>query len=133
MFHGNGIARLISIEFSQYSEFFSDTEGLSWAQALITADGLKNAPNLYGLNQLFWVLTVLVGLMVLLPSQMSIIDDVCRRWTDIIWSGVSGVREKMSLGSGRKNLLSHYDRLHCLVAHYANGVPVLFRMPKGWY
>ena len=89
---GMALPGLISIEFSQYSEFFSDTEGLSWAQALITADGLKNAPNLYGLNQLFWVLTVLVGLMVLLPSQMSIIDDVCRRWTDIIWSGVSGVR-----------------------------------------
>ncbi len=95
-FMGMALPGLISIEFSQYSEFFSDTEGLSWAQALITADGLKNAPNLYGLNQLFWVLTVLVGLMVLLPSQMSIIDDVCRRWTDIIWSGVSGVREKMS-------------------------------------
>lgn len=94
-FMGMALPGLISIEFSQYSEFFSDTEGLSWAQALITADGLKNAPDLYGLNQLFWILTVLVGLFVLLPSQMSIIDDVCRRWTDIIWSGVSGVREKM--------------------------------------
>tara|TARA_B100000945_G_C20416726_1_gene615556 strand:- start:1272 stop:3128 length:1857 start_codon:yes stop_codon:yes gene_type:complete len=94
-FMGMALPGLISIEFSQYSEFFSDTEGLAWAQALITADGLKNAPDLYGLNQLFWVLTVLVGLFVLLPSQMSIIDDVCRRWTDIIWSGVSGVREKM--------------------------------------
>lgn len=94
-FMGMALPGLISIEFSQYSEFFSDSEGLAWAQALITADGLKNAPDLYGLNQLFWVLTVLVGLIVLLPSQMSIIDDVCRRWTDIIWSGVSGVREKM--------------------------------------
>ncbi|MEC9096449.1 MAG: Nramp family divalent metal transporter, partial [Planctomycetota bacterium] len=94
-FMGMALPGLISIEFSQYSEFFSDTEGLAWAQALITADGLKNAPDLYGLNQLFWILTVLVGLIVLLPSQMSIIDDVCRRWTDIIWSGVSGVREKM--------------------------------------
>ena len=94
-FMGMALPGLISIEFSQYSEFFSDTEGLAWAQALITADGLKNAPDLHGLNQLFWILTVLVGLFVLLPSQMSIIDDVCRRWTDIIWSGVSGVREKM--------------------------------------
>ena len=93
MFHGDGIAGLISIEFSQYSEFFSDTEGLSWAQALITADGRRTLQTA-GLNQLFWVLTVLVGLMVLLPSQMSIIDDVCRRWTDIIWSGVSGVRRR---------------------------------------
>jgi hypothetical protein len=94
-FMGMALPGLISIEFSQYSEFFNDTEGLGWAQALITADGLKNAPGLGGWNGVFWTLTVLVGLIVLLPSQMSIIDDVCRRWTDIIWSGVSGVREKM--------------------------------------
>ena len=94
-FMGMALPGLISIEFSQYSEFFNDTEGLAWAQALITADGLKNAPGLGGWNGIFWTLTVLVGLIVLLPSQMSIIDDVCRRWTDIIWSGVGGVRDKM--------------------------------------
>jgi hypothetical protein len=95
-FMGMALPGLISIEFSQYSEFFTDTEGLDWAQALITADGLKNAPNLGGFNNLFWTLTVLVGLFVLLPSQMSIVDDICRRWTDIIWSGVRDVRENMA-------------------------------------
>ena len=94
-FMGMALPGLISIQFSQYSSFFTDTEGLAWAQALITADGLKHAPGLGGWNQVFWTLTVLVGLMVLLPSQMSIIDDVCRRWTDILWSGVGQVRENM--------------------------------------
>jgi len=32
---------------------------------------------------------------VLLPSQMSIIEDVCRRWTDILWSGSKKIREEM--------------------------------------
>ena len=32
--------------------------------------------------------------MVLLPSQMSIVDDISRRWTDIIWSASSRVRGK---------------------------------------
>ena len=36
-----------------------------------------------------------MGLMVLLPSQMAIVEDFSRRWTDIIWSGVRGVRESM--------------------------------------
>jgi hypothetical protein len=26
---------------------------------------------------------------------MSILEDVCRRWTDVIWSGVSRVRDRM--------------------------------------
>ena len=95
-------------QFSQYSNF-SQTEG-SGLQA-ITADGLKNA-GFTGLNQLFWMLTVLVGLFVLLPSQMSIIDDVCRRWTDIIWSGVSCVRDKMIRSSWQN--LSDYGCLYRL-------------------
>lgn len=94
-FMGMALPGLISIEFSQYSGFYTDTEGLDWAQALITADGLKNSPAIGSWGNLFWIATVFVGLMVLLPSQMSIIDDVCRRWTDIIWSGVGTVRNRM--------------------------------------
>ena len=41
------------------------------------------------------MITLVVGLLVLLPSQMSIVEDVCRRWTDIIWSGSRRVRENM--------------------------------------
>ena len=32
--------------------------------------------------------------MVFLPSQMSVVDDVARRWTDILWSGSRYVRRR---------------------------------------
>jgi hypothetical protein len=51
----------------------------------------------------FWVVTVLVGLMVMLPSQMSIVDDFSRRWTDILWSGSRRVRESL-LGNQVKRI-----------------------------
>ena len=87
---------LISLEFSSHSELFHNPAGLDWAQAVISADGIRNAPNFSPLMQQFlWVATLIVGLLVLLPSQMSIVEDVCRRWTDIIWSGSRRVRETM--------------------------------------
>lgn len=33
--------------------------------------------------------------MVFLPSQMSIVDDFARRWTDIIWSGNARIRGRL--------------------------------------
>ena len=41
------------------------------------------------------MVTLFVGLIVFLPSQMSIVDDVARRWTDIIWTGNKSVRDRM--------------------------------------
>lgn len=94
---GMALPGLLSLEFAEYSEFYTDPAGLGWAQALITADGMRNASEVLGPNwpNILWIMTCLVGLVVLLPSQMSILDDVCRRWTDVIWSGISSVREKM--------------------------------------
>ncbi len=93
---GMALPALISIQFSPHSEMFHQTERLDWAQAIISADGLRNAPSFSPeLAQIMWISTLLVGLMVLLPSQMSIVEDVCRRWTDIIWSGSRRVRERM--------------------------------------
>jgi len=94
---GMALPGLLSLEFAEYSEFYTDPAGLGWAQALITADGMRNASEILGPNwpNILWIMTCLVGLVVLLPSQMSILDDVCRRWTDVIWSGISSVREKM--------------------------------------
>ena len=96
-FMGMALPGLLSIEYAQYSDLLNDPERLDWAQALITADGMRNAPAALtgGHPMVFWTLTCIVGLIVLLPSQMSILDDVCRRWTDVIWSGVTRVRNKM--------------------------------------
>ncbi len=37
---------------------------------------------------LFWYLTLLCGFLVMAPTQVSQIDALCRRWTDVIWTGV---------------------------------------------
>lgn len=67
--------------------------GLEWAQALITADGIRRDPQFSAaVGKLLWMVTVCVGMLVLLPSQMSIVDDFSRRWTDILWSGSRRVR-----------------------------------------
>ncbi len=100
---GMALPALISIQFSPHSEMFHQTERLDWAQAIISADGLRNAPSFSpALSQIMWISTLLVGLMVLLPSQMSIVEDVCRRWTDIIWSGSQRVRERMKTHDVKK-------------------------------
>ena len=66
------------------------------AQAVISADGLRHLPGLVPvLANLLWMLMLLVGLLVLLPSQMSIVDEVSRRWTDVIWSASPHVRNTM--------------------------------------
>ena len=88
---------LLSIQFSPHSELFRDPESMKLNQAIISADGLRHAPGFSpAAAQFFWVATLVVGLVVLLPSQMSIVEDVCRRWTDIIWSGSRRIRETMA-------------------------------------
>jgi hypothetical protein len=100
-FMGMALPALLSLEFVPYSRL-SGT-GLDWAQALMTADGIRHAPQFSArVANLLWIATVLVGLMVMLPSQMSIVDDFSRRWTDIVWSGVGAVREGMSGGQVRR-------------------------------
>ncbi|MDP6443244.1 MAG: Nramp family divalent metal transporter, partial [Pirellulaceae bacterium] len=95
-FMGMALPALLSIEFSPHSELFQSDAKLDWAQAIISADGARNYPGFSaGTGGLFWILMLCVGLLVLLPSQMSIVEDVCRRWTDILWSGSQTVREKM--------------------------------------
>jgi hypothetical protein len=42
------------------------------------------------------------GLLVLLPSQMSVVDEVCRRWTDVLWSASPHVRAGMHGGEVKR-------------------------------
>ena len=93
---GMALPALLSIQFSPYSDMFGQTDRMEFAQAVISADGVRHAPGLStGVQQTMWLATLVIGLLVLLPSQMSITEDVCRRWTDIIWSGSRRVRETM--------------------------------------
>ncbi len=94
-FMGMALPALLSLEFSPYSNLTGAK--LEWAQALITADGVRHAPGFSAIfSKFLWIVTVLVGMTVMLPSQMSIVDDVSRRWTDILWSGSRRIRGRMS-------------------------------------
>lgn len=94
-FMGMALPALLSLEFAPYSPLYADKNRLEWAQAIITADGVRHAPHFTGSAAgVLWTLTLFVGLMVLLPSQMSIVEDFSRRWTDILWSGSRSVRKR---------------------------------------
>jgi hypothetical protein len=94
-FMGMALPALLSLEFAPHSSLAEG--GLEWSQSLITADGLRHAPQFApAVAQLLWIVTVLVGMLVMLPSQMSIVDDFSRRWTDILWSGSRRVRASLA-------------------------------------
>ena len=92
---GMALPALLSLQFAPHSSI--GRQGLEWSQSLITADGIRHAPQFSSLSAAWlWTITVLVGLLVMLPSQMSIVDDFSRRWTDILWSGSRRIRENLS-------------------------------------
>jgi hypothetical protein len=98
---GMALPALLSLQFAEHSTLAG--QNLDWSQALITADGIRHAPQFASAAAgLLWTVTVLVGLLVMMPSQMSIVDDFSRRWTDILWSGNRRVRESMSGNQVRK-------------------------------
>jgi hypothetical protein len=101
-FMGMALPALLSMEFAPFSSLTGVK--LEWAQSLITADGIRHAPQFAaGVAKMMWIVTVLVGMTVMLPSQMSIVDDFSRRWTDILWSGSRFVRGTLQ-GNAVKHL-----------------------------
>ena len=92
-FMGMALPALLSMQFVQYSTI--TPAQASVAQAIITADGLRNAGFAPIITQILWIVALFTGLMVMLPSQMSIVDDFSRRWTDSIWTSSRRVRGKM--------------------------------------
>jgi hypothetical protein len=96
-FVGMALPALMSLRFAPHSSLYGKHTTFDWAQAVISADGLRHLPGLLpALATALWSLMLLVGLLVLLPSQMSIVDEVSRRWTDVIWSASERVRSSMS-------------------------------------
>ena len=92
---GMAFPALLSLQFAPHSALAGNS--LQWAQSLITADGIRHFFSSSPLiGQIFWILTILVGLTVMLPSQMAVVDSMGRRWTDIIWSGSRRVQAENS-------------------------------------
>lgn len=92
-FVGMALPALLSLQFVEFSTITEDQAKV--AQSIITADGIRN----YGfhpiLGKILWLVALFAGLMVMLPSQMSVLDDFSRRWTDAIWTANRRVRENM--------------------------------------
>ena len=92
-FMGMGLPALMSIEFAKNSPMYG--KNLEYSQPLIAADGILHTASLGSWAPILWGLCVFTGLMVFLPSQMAIVDDFARRWTDILWSGSRRIRNSM--------------------------------------
>lgn len=92
-FMGMALPALISMQFAPYSTITS--EQTSVAQAIVTADGIYHSGFDPRLAKILWIVALFTGLMVMLPSQMSIVDDFSRRWTDAIWTASRRVRQSM--------------------------------------
>jgi hypothetical protein len=44
-------------------------------------------------GQIFWYLTLLCGFLIMAPTQVSQLDNIARRWTDVLWIGSSRLKE----------------------------------------
>jgi hypothetical protein len=83
---------LLSMQFASHTTITD--QQMSVAQAIVTADGIRNSGFTPVVAKLLWIAALFTGLMVMLPSQMSVLDDFSRRWTDAIWSANPRVRDR---------------------------------------
>lgn len=75
---GMALPCMLSLEFIRNA-----TVGEHRVAAMI-ADGMATRYPAYG--GMFWLLTLLCGFLILAPGQVSVGDQIARRWTDIIWT-----------------------------------------------
>ncbi|MFN7919815.1 MAG: Nramp family divalent metal transporter [Bryobacteraceae bacterium] len=52
------------------------------AVAALSAQAIANKH-----GQIFWFLTLLCGFLIMAPTQISQLDNIARRWTDVLWIG----------------------------------------------
>lgn len=92
-FMGMALPALMSIQFARNSAMYG--QKIAYSQPLIAADGIRQTESLGSWAPVLWTGSLFVGLLVFLPSQMSIVDDFARRWTDILWSGSRRIRQRL--------------------------------------
>lgn len=92
-FMGMALPALISMQFARFSTISADQ--MAFAQAIVTADGIYHSGFSPALAKALWIVALFTGMMVMLPSQMAIVDDFSRRWTDAIWTANRRVRDSM--------------------------------------
>lgn len=74
---GMALPAMVSYEFIRG---ITDVDG--HAVAAMTAEAIAAQH-----GQVFWYLTLLCGFLIMAPSQVGRMDGLCRRWTDVIWTG----------------------------------------------
>jgi len=111
---GMALPCMMSLEFIRNATVTGDRV------AAMTAEGIAlRYPSLAGL---FWFVTLLCGFLVLAPGQVSVGDQIARRWTDMVWSASPRVKR---LGQGEVRYL-YYG---ILLAYGMWGLVVLWLFP----
>ncbi len=64
----------------QYIRGVAHVEG--HAVAAMTASAMAGAH-----GRIFWFLTLLCGFLIMAPTQVGQLDNISRRWTDVLWTG----------------------------------------------
>src|SRR5205085_471968 len=62
------------------AESLTAKEQWRWAAAMAQDFGAAK-------GEIFRILTLICGLVIMIPGQFYVIDGVARRWTDAVWSG----------------------------------------------
>ena len=90
-FFGVGLPSMLSVLFLKRG-YQTENE---YQTACMTADGVyAHVGGQLGL--IFWVLTLICGCLVLIPTMASTIDGVVRRWVDVFWTSSAILRRMES-------------------------------------
>ena len=109
---GMGIPALLSLQFVPGRQVRGDSLAAMTAEGVVLQTGAS----------IFRFLTLLCGFLVLGPSQLGVVDNFCRRWTDLIWTANRRVRQ---LGNEKVN----YVYYALMTAYALWGIIVLTIVP----
>jgi hypothetical protein len=111
---GMALPCMMSLEFIRNATVTGDRV------AAMTAEGIADRYPSFG--WIFWITTLSCGFLVLAPGQVSVCDQIARRWTDMIWTASARAHR---LGRGEVRYI-YYG----ILAIYAVwGLVVLWFMP----
>jgi hypothetical protein len=83
-FIGMALPCMLTLEFIRNATVAGDRV------AAMTAEGMVDRHPDY--RWLFWTLTLFCGFIILAPGQVSVNDQIARRWTDILWTTTKWAR-----------------------------------------
>jgi hypothetical protein len=113
-FIGMALPCMLSLQFIRNATVAGDRV------AAMTAEGI--AMRYPEHRALFWTMTLMCGFLVLAPGQISVGDQIARRWTDIIWTASKRIKRV----GGHHVTYVYYS---ILGVYAAWGLFVLWRLP----